>query len=150
VPRAAGPRSVPTVDADTDLSIETGMVATPQSEPPQPPTFEERAQVYLRIGLDEASQQLGRPVHAIEGMTALFLGLARSRFSAYADTTRPVVRSVYIGPNGDLILLDQQRVRPGERVPAATATSRRIGDVMLYVHGEARPEVLRNLVTRVR
>jgi eukaryotic-like serine/threonine-protein kinase len=149
---AALPRSVPpaAADADTDRSSETGMVATPPSEPPQPATFEERAQVYLRIGLDEARQQLGRPVHAIEGMTALFLGLARSRFPAYADTMRPVVRSVYIGPNGDLILLDQQRVTPGERVPAATATSWRIGDVMLYVHGEARPEVLRNLVTRVR
>jgi eukaryotic-like serine/threonine-protein kinase len=151
-PRAAHPRSVPTAVAvaDTDLSIDTGMVATPPSEPPQPPSFEERAQVYLRIGLDEARQQLGGPVHAMEGMTALFLGLARSRFPTYTDTTRPVVRSVYIGPNGDLILLDQQRVRPGERVPAVTATSWRIGDVMLYLHGEARPEVLRNLVTRVR
>jgi hypothetical protein len=61
-----------------------------------------------------------------------------------------VVRSVYIGPNGSLILLDQQRIRPGAKVPAATATGWRIGDVMLYLHGEARPEVLRNLVRRVR
>jgi len=152
VPRAASPRSVPTAvaDADTALSTETGMVASPQSEPRQPATFEERAQVYLRIGLDEARQQLGRPVHAIEGMTALFLGLARSRFPGSTDTAQSVVRSVYIGPNGGLILLDQQRVRPGERMPAATATSWRIGDVMLYLHGETRPEVLRNLVTRVR
>ncbi len=152
VPRAARPRSVPTAvaDADTALSTETGMVASPQPEPRQPATFEERAQVYLRIGLDEARRQLGRPVHAIEGMTALFLGLAQSRFPGYTDTALSVVRSVYIGPNGGLILLDQQRVRPGEKVPAATATSWRIGDVMLYLHGETRPEVLRNLVTRVR
>ncbi|HEX6433217.1 MAG TPA: hypothetical protein VFZ87_03215, partial [Gemmatimonadales bacterium] len=72
------------------------------------------------------------------------------RFPAYPDTGRPVVRSVYIGPNGGLILLDQQRIRPGEKVPAATSTSWRIGEVMLFLHGEARPEVLRNLVTRVR
>lgn len=146
-PRATPPRSVPTAvaDADTDRSIETGMVATPP-----PPTMEERAQVFLRIGLDEAWRQLGRPVHVIEGMMPLFQGLARSQFPAYTDTARPVVRSVYIGPNGSLILLDQQRIRPGGRVPAATATSWRIGDVMLSLHGEARPEVLRNLVRRVR
>jgi serine/threonine protein kinase len=150
-PRATRPRSVPTAvaDADTDRSIETGMVSTaPPKETPR--SMEERAQVYIRIGLDEARRQLGRPIHAIEGMTPLFLGLARSRFSAYTDTARPVVRSVYMGPNGSLILLDQQRIRPGGRVPAATATGWRIGDVMLHLHGEARPEVLRNFVRRVR
>ena len=147
--RATRPRSIPTAVADAD-TIETGMVAIPPPEEPPPRTMEERAQVFLRIGLDEASRQLGRPVHAIEGMTPLLLGLARSRFPAYTDTARPVVRAVYIAPNGSLILLDQQRIRPGERVPAATATSWRIGDVMLHLHGEARPEVLRNLMRRVR
>jgi hypothetical protein len=112
--------------------------------------MEERAQVYLRIGLDEARQQLGRPVHAIEGMTPLFLGLARSRFPAYTDTARTVVRSVYMGPDGRLILLDQQRILPGGRVPVATATGWPIGDIMLHLHGEARPEVLRSLAKRVR
>jgi hypothetical protein len=112
--------------------------------------MEERAQVYLRIGLDEALRELGRPVHVIEGMTPLFLGLARSRFPAYTDTERPVVRAVYLGPNGRLILLDQQRTRPGRRVPVATATGWRIGDVMLYLHGEAGPEVMRSLARRVR
>jgi serine/threonine protein kinase len=151
-PRATRPRSVPTAvaDADTDGSIERGTVATPPPEEPPPPTMEERAQVYLRIGLDEALQQLGRPVHAIEGMTPLFLGLARSRFPAYTDTEQPVVRAVYLGSDGRLILLDQQRIRPGRRVPVATATGWRIGDVMLYLHGEARPEVLRSLARRVR
>jgi serine/threonine protein kinase len=151
-PRDTRPRSVPTAvaDADTGRSIDTGMGATPPPVEPPPPTLEERAQVYLRIGLDEALRQLGRPVHAIEGMTPSFLGLARSRFSAYIDTARTVVRSVYIGPDGSLILLDQQRIRPGGRAPAATATAWRIGDVMLHLHGEAGPEVLRSLVTRVR
>jgi serine/threonine protein kinase len=150
-PRATRPRSVPTAvtDADPEDSIERSTVATPPPEPP-PPTMEERAQVYLRIGLDEARQQLGRPVHAIEGMTPLFLGLARSRFSAYIDTARTVVRSVYIGPGERLILLDQQRIRPGWRVPVATATGWRIGDIILHLHGEARPEVLRGLARKVR
>ena len=112
--------------------------------------MEQRAQVYLRIGLDEARQQLGRPVHAIDGMTPLFLGLARSRFPAYTDTARTVVRSVYIGPNGRLILLDQQRIQPGWRVPVATATGWRIGDIILHLHGEARPEFLTTLARRVR
>jgi hypothetical protein len=51
--------------------------------------MEERAQVYLRIGLDEASRQLGRPVHAIEGMTPLFLGLARSTVVVHFRTIPP-------------------------------------------------------------
>ena len=36
---------------------------------PAPRTPEQRAGVYLRIGLDEAAKQLGRPVHVIEGMS---------------------------------------------------------------------------------
>jgi hypothetical protein len=111
--------------------------------------MEERAQVYLRIGLDEASRLLGRPVHVIEGMTPSFLGLARSRFPGYT-AAGPAVRVVYIGPNGSLILLDQQRMRPGRREPAPSATRWRIGDVMLYLHGEAPPRVLRNFARRVR
>jgi serine/threonine protein kinase len=144
-------RSPPVASADPAprATRDTGIVAPPPEEPP-PPTMEERAQVYLRIGLDEAWRQLGRPVHAIEGMTPLFLGLARTRFPAYTDTVRPVVRAVYMGPDGRLILLDQQRIRPGRRVPVATATGWRIGDVMLVLHGEARQEVLRSFAKRVR
>lgn len=150
-PQAARPRPAATAvgDRDTDRSIETGMVMTPPVEEP-PPTIEERAQVYLRIGLDEARRQLGRPVHAIEGMTPLFVGLAPSGFPPYPDTTRLVVRAVYMGPNESLILLDQQRIRRGERLPGVAPTTWRIGDVLLHLHGEARPEVLRNLVRRVR
>jgi hypothetical protein len=115
-----------------------------------PPTTEERAQIFLRIGLDEALRQLGRPVHAIEGMTPLFLGLARSQFPPFTDTTRPVVRSVYIGPNENLILLDQQRIPSAGRMGTATATSWRMGDIMLYLHGDAPPKALSTLVGRVR
>jgi serine/threonine protein kinase len=150
-PRPTRPRSAPTplANTETDPSIETGMIANPPPEEPPPLPMEERAEVYLRIGLDEASRQLGRPVHAIEGMTPSFLGLAQSPFPGYT-AAGPAVRVVYIGPDGSLILLDQQRMRPGRTAPAPTATRWLIGDVMLYLHGEARPEVLRNIAKRVR
>jgi serine/threonine protein kinase len=149
---APRPETGPAVDVapDADLPQGPGMVQTPPPPEPAPPTIEDRAQVYLRIGLDEARRQLGRPVHAIEGMSPLFHGLAKSGVPTFTDAARPVVRSVYIGPNESLILLDQQRVRPGAAVPALTGNSWRVGDVILHLHGEARPEVLRNLSRRVR
>ena len=48
-------------------SPSVGVVAP--APPPPPPTLEQRAQVYLRIGLDEANRQFGGPVHVIEGMS---------------------------------------------------------------------------------
>ncbi|MGH2709417.1 MAG: hypothetical protein ACRDJK_14145, partial [Actinomycetota bacterium] len=127
---------------------------TSAMSPPPPdsasPTWEDRAQVSLRIGLDEASRHLGEPAHAIEGMSPLFMGLARGRFPEGADTTRPLVRGVYLDPNGALILLDQQRIRSEPQASTATETRWRIGDVMLYLHGEGRPAILRNLARRVR
>lgn len=136
-------------DAPTARTGETPMAATPPPEEPSRVPLEKRADVYLRIGLDEASRLLGRPVHAIEGMTPSFLGMVRSQFPGYT-TAGSAVRVVYVGPRGDLILLDQQRMRPGRPRPATTATRWHIGDVMLYLHGEAPPMVLRNLVRRVR
>ena len=138
------------VAPDASLPTETSRVQTPPPPEPAPLTIEDRAQVYLSIGLDAAQRQLGGPVHAIEGMSPLFQGLALSQVPPFTDTARPVVRSVYMGPNESLILLDQQRVRPGAVVPALSGNSWRIGDVILYLHGEARPEVLRNLSRRVR
>ena len=141
------PTATDTVGTDTTGTdtIGTDTVSTP---PPEPRTIEDRAQIYLRIGLDEARRQLGRPVHAIEGMSPLFHGLAMGVGSPFTDS-RPVVRSVYLGPNESLILLDQQRVRPGDKVPQG-GPGWRVGDVMLYLHGEVRPEVLGNLSRRVR
>ena len=137
-------------ETDADPPIESGMLEVPPPEEPPPPTMEERAGIYLRIGLDEARALLGRPAHAIEGAAPLFLGLARSRFPPFTAGARPLVRSVYMGPNGSLILLDQQRIGPGTRVPPATETSWRAGDVLLHLHGDARPAVLRNFARRVR
>jgi len=118
--------------------------------PPAPRTLEQRAQVYLRIGLDEAVTQLGRPVHVIEAMTPEFIGLTLGRVVPGADPSRPVVRVVYL-ERGRMILLDQQRLRTGQGPGAAAGNLRWTqGDVMLYLHGEAGPDVLRNLQRRVR
>jgi hypothetical protein len=123
------------------------------SEPaPRPPTLEQRAQVYLRIGLDEAVRQLGGPVHVIEGMTPELIGLTRSQIIPGSSTSRPVVRVVYQDSRGRMILLDQQRVDAAQQAPANAAGSLRwaMGDVMLYLRGEPSVEVLRTLQARVR
>ena len=114
-------------------------------------TLEQKSQIYLRIGLDEAAQQLGRPMHVIEAMSPEFVGLAQGRKVAGADPNRPVVRVVYRDSRGRMILLDQQRLRTGQAPGAASGNLRwTLGDVMLYLHGEPGPESLRTLQRRVR
>jgi len=133
----------------------TAALPPPRPEVPPAPeaaprTLEQRAQVYLRIGLDEAATQLGRPVHVIEAMTPEFIGLTPGRLVLGADPNRPVVRVVYLD-RGRMILLDQQRLRTGQAPGAAAGNLRWTqGDVMLYLHGEPGPDVLRNLQRRVR
>ena len=123
---------------------ESDAVATPR-------TLEQRAQIYLRVGLDEAAKQLGGPVHVIEGMSPQFIGLTRGQLVPGADPARPVVRVVYLDSRGRMILLDQQRTRGGV-APGQTAGNLRwvTGDVMLYLRGEPSPDVLRSLQARVR
>jgi Putative zinc-finger len=123
----------------------------PVSEPaPRPPTLEQRAQIYLRIGLDEAVRQLGGPVHVIEGMTPELIGLTRSQIIPGSATNRPVVRVVYQDARGRMILLDQQRMEAGQQAPTSGSLRWAIGDVMLYLRGEPSAEVLRTLQARVR
>jgi hypothetical protein len=124
----------------------------PESEVVQTPrTLEQRAQIYLRVGLDEAAKQLGGPVHVIEGMTPQFIGLTRGQLVAGADPARPVVRVVYLDSRGRMILLDQQRTRAGQAPGAAAGSLRWVtGDVMLYLRGEPSQDVLRSLQGRVR
>jgi serine/threonine protein kinase len=142
----AGPVSAAAA-ASADHSIDTSLTPAPA---PTPPTPEMRAQVYLRIGLDEAAHQLGGPVHAIEGMSPMFIGLAQGQVSPGADSTRPVVRAVYLDPSGGLILLDQQRIQAGQRVPPTTRDRWPIGNVLVSLHGEVPPQTIGNLRARVR
>ncbi|HEY7502544.1 MAG TPA: zf-HC2 domain-containing protein [Gemmatimonadales bacterium] len=119
--------------------------------PPAPRTPEQRSSVYLRIGLDEAAKQLGRPVHVIEGMSPLFMGLVLGRNSPGADATRPVVRVVYHDAQSRLIFLDQQRIRPGQPTGAPGAEPHWVqGEIALHLSGEVGPDILRNYRGRVR
>ena len=118
--------------------------------PPTPPTLEQRAQVYLRIGLDEASRQLGGPAHVIEGMSAMFMGLAQGVVVPGADATRPVVRVVYQDSQGRLILLDQQWLRPGQPAPQGSPLGWALGETAVWLHGEVGPDALRTYRPRVR
>jgi anti-sigma factor RsiW len=116
---------------------------------PRPPTLEQRSQIFLRIGLDEAVRQLGGPVHVIEGMTPEFIGLTRSQILPGSNSNRPVVRVVYTDARGRLILLDQQRIdAPAPSSPGSLRWT--IGDVMLYLRGDVSTEILRSLQARVR
>ncbi|MGH7497298.1 MAG: zf-HC2 domain-containing protein [Gemmatimonadales bacterium] len=132
-----------------ELERKATTAAPAVAAPPPPPTLEQRSQVYLRIGLDEASRQLGGPVHVIEGMSPVFMGLAPGRVAAGADTTRPVVRVVYQDPQGRMILLDQQRRAAQAPVPASSGAWS-LGDITVGLQGEAPAEVLRSLRSRVR
>jgi anti-sigma factor RsiW len=123
----------------------------PTAAPPQR-TLEQRADTYMRIGLDEAARQLGGPVHVIEGLSPLFMGLAQGRTSPGADTTRPVVRVVYQDAQGRLILLDQQRLRAGQDTtpPSGGQPHWTMGEILVHLQGEVGPEVLRTMRARVR
>jgi hypothetical protein len=84
-------------------------------------------------------------------MSPLFMGLALGRVSPGADAARPVVRVVYQDSQGRLILLDQQRLRPGQATSAPGAEPHWIvGEIALHLSGEVGPDVLRNLRARVR
>jgi hypothetical protein len=125
--------------------------AQPAAAPaPAPPTLEQRAQIYLRIGLDEASRQLGGPAHVIEGLSPVFMGLVQGGSVSGADGTRPVVRVVYQDSQGRLILLDQQRLRAGQPLPPASALSWTIGGTVMWLNGEAGADILRTYRPRVR
>jgi putative zinc finger protein len=124
-------------------------VAPAAAPAPPPLTIEQRAGVYLRIGLDEASRQLGGPAHVIEGMGALFTGLAQGHGLQGADSTRPVVRVVYQDTQGRLVFLDQQRLRSGQSVPESPLAWQ-MGETGLWLRGEPPGEYLRTLRPRVR
>jgi hypothetical protein len=131
----------------------TGAVApaaAPAPTPPAPPTLEQRAQVYNRIGLDEAARQLGGPAHVIEGLSPMFMGLVRGSAVLGADPKRDVVRVVYQDSQGRLILLDQQQLVAGQSPPRAGPLSWLIGQTAVWLNGEASGEILRTYRPRVR
>lgn len=104
--------------------------ATPAAPPaPVVPTLDQRAQIANRIGLDEAARQLGGPLHAIDGMSRQLVGVVSPQLVPGTDTSRAVVRAVYVDRAGRLIFLDQQRVRAGQTDLPFTPQARRNGEL---------------------
>ena len=89
-------------------------------------------------------------MHVIEGMSAMFMGLAQGVAVPGADATRPVVRVVYQDSQGRLILLDQQRLRPGQPAPQGSPLGWVLGETAIWLHGEVGPDALRTYRPRVR
>ena len=124
---------------------------------PSAPTIDQQARLSRRIGLDEAAQQLGGPLHAIDGMSRQLVGLVSPQLVSGADSMRPVVRAVYVDRTGRTLYLDQQRVRPGQLdlpfTPQAGPNGQLAwmsGSVMLVLQGDLPPDSLRALARRVR
>ncbi|HEU5170223.1 MAG TPA: zf-HC2 domain-containing protein [Gemmatimonadales bacterium] len=123
---------------------------------PPVPTLDQRAQITQRIGLDEASRQLGGPLHAIDGMARQLVGLVPGGTVPGTDPSRPVVRAVYVErASGKLVFLDQQIAAAGERSSSPQGgpggSQRWVRDgVLLVLHGELGPDSLRSLTARVR
>jgi putative zinc finger protein len=131
--------------------------AAPTPAPPPVPTVDQRARISSRIGLDEAAHQLGGPLHAIDGMSRLLVGTVSPQLVPGSDTTRAVVRAVYVDRTGRLIFLDQQRVRAGQSDLPFTPTSDRSGElrwmsgqVLLVLQSDVPTDSLRFLWRRVR
>jgi hypothetical protein len=124
------------------------------SSRPEPLAIERDAQLSSRIGLDEAKEQLGGNLHVIEGLRPEMVGLVPGRLVAGADPSRPVVRVVYLGADGQAFFLDQQRV--GDAVLSARAALSRApgswmaGNVQLRLHGELSQDSLNGLARRVK
>lgn len=124
------------------------------SSRPEPLAIERDAQLSSRIGLDEAKEQLGGNLHVIEGLRPEMVGLVPGRLVAGADPSRPVVRVVYLGADGQAFFLDQQRV--GDAVLSARGALSRApgswmaGNVQLRLHGELSQDSLNGLARRVK
>jgi hypothetical protein len=129
----------------------------PTPAPPPVPTIDQRSRIANRIGLDEAARQLGGPLHAIDGMSRQLVGVVSPQLVPGSDTSRGVVRAVYVDRAGRLIFLDQQRVRPGQTNLPFTPLAERNGElrwmagqVMLVLQGDLPTDSLRLLYRRVR
>ena len=129
----------------------------PTPAPPPVPTIDQRSRIANRIGLDEAARQLGGPLHAIDGMSRQLVGVVSPQLVPGSDTSRAVVRAVYVDRGGRLIFLDQQRVRPGQTNLPFTPLAERNGElrwmagqVMLVLQSDLPTDSLRLLFRRVR
>lgn len=122
-------------------------VREPATSPPPAPTLDVQAQITTRIGLDDAKQALGAPLHAIDGLRPRLVGLVPGRLVPGADPSRDVVRAVYLDRNGQAFYLDQQRVGPGGPRRAGGIIK---GEVQLFLNGNVPADSARALEQRLR
>ena len=106
------------------------------------------------IGLDEAADLLGQPVHVIDGMRFNSVSLVPGSSFPGADAGRPVVRVTYVGVDGGIIYLDQQRLLDGsgegDTEEVFRASGWYIGSVRLRLMGDVTHDSLAVLVGKVR
>jgi hypothetical protein len=144
-----------------ELALESQPPPRPAAAAAAPPreqvTTRQREQPAMRlgpIGLDEAAEQLGGPVHAIDGMRYSSLSLVPPGNLPGADPTRPVVRATYVGVDGSTIYLDQQRMLDGsgegDTEEVFRASGWYIGSVKLRLTGDVTFDSLAVLVSKVR
>jgi hypothetical protein len=145
------------LDAERKKAAAEQANPAPTPAPPPVPTIDQRSRIANRIGLDEAARQLGGPLHAIDGMSRQLVGVVAPQLVPGSDTSRPVVRAVYVDRAGRLIFLDQQRVRPGQTNLPFTPQAERNGElrwmagqVMLVLQSDLPTDSLRFLFRRVR
>jgi hypothetical protein len=131
--------------------------AREESRPPV--DAEQEALLSSRIGLDEARRQLGGNLHVIDGLRPEMVGLVPGRLVPGADTTRPVVRVVYLASDGRSFFLDQQRLddigtaaslRRMTPTLASRSDSWTMGNVRLRLHGALSPDSIAGLARRVK
>jgi anti-sigma factor RsiW len=152
---AAATASLDSARRAAQLQAQQQAAAAPYA--PVVPTLDQRAQVANRIGLDEASRQLGGPLHAIDGMSRQLVGVVSPQLVPGTDTSRAVVRAVYVDRGGRLIFLDQQRVRAGQADLPSTPQARRNGElrwmagqVLIVLQGDLPTDSLRFIARHVR
>ena len=90
-------------------------------------------------------------------MSRQLVGAVSPQLVPGSDTSRAVVRAVYVDRAGRLIFLDQQRVRPGQMDLPFTPQAERNGElrwmagqVMLVLQSDLPTDSLRFLFRRVR
>ena len=106
------------------------------------------------IGLDEAADLLGGPVHVIDGLRFNSVSLVPASAFPGSDQDRPVVRVTYVGVDGATIYLDQQRTLDGsgegDTEEVFRASGWYIGNVRLRLTGDVTYDSLAVLVGKVR
>src|SRR5690606_29549683 len=147
-PAAAAP-AARTPDALARGAPTSGAARASESE-----SLEQRAQITMRIGLDEVPRLLGGPMHVIDGLRREFVGLVPGRLMRGADPNRYAVRVVYLDEQGRPFYLDQQRLDTTDRQLGAQRDSVPPewvrGEVRLAISGTLSPEAAAALAARVR